>query len=221
MKNAAITIGECPLETRLALTPRDRIEAYRLRYAVYIAEQKKLYPDANNAECILTDDLDDVATTIIASRGEEVIGTMRNNWFDAPAVRSRYDSVTSLEFVSAFNPADISISSRLAVASTERSGEVRSALFNASYRYGILRNTKLNFIFCRPALTRLFRGYGWRLYGQPIHDSSAGLQDRLVLVMDDIEHLMKVNSPFVTLARDLGVRPKQRNHLRELLGLSE
>jgi predicted GNAT family N-acyltransferase len=200
-----------PLHARVATSPQERMAAYGLRYRVYISEQGKRYPEADHAQGVLVDELDRHGHTILVTRADLPCGTVRANSLDDPATRSRYASLFAIDRFGDFAPSEMVVCSRLATDPAHRNAEVRRALFESIYRCGIDWGTRLCFAAVAPHLRPLFFRYGFREYLSRHEDEHLGALHRLVLVNSDLERLNEARSPFLTLARSLGVRQEGRD----------
>ena len=67
------------------------------------------------------------------------------------------------------------------------------------------------------AVARMFERYGFREYASPAQDAENGPVLRLVLALDDLDHLERIGSPFHALARARDVAPAVRPWLDELI----
>jgi predicted GNAT family N-acyltransferase len=200
---------------RIAATEQDRLEAYRIRYAVYVAEQRKSYPSADHQREIFSDDLDSSATIVLVTDGSGSCGTVRANFLDSVGVRSAYQNEIDLSLFSLVPDPCISVCSRLAVLPEHRGRIVSSLLFSQIYRYGLSRNTQLCFEACVPSLLPIFRRYGFREYVPPFVDPIVGHLHRMVLVLDDLAYLERVRSPFLAIAKHVGLAHQCRPWLEK------
>ena len=188
-----------------------------MRYEVYIAEQGKPYPEANHERRLLSDELDSDGTTILVEADGQIVGTVRANWLDSPVTSSKYHPFFGIEGFSAISPARIAVCSRLAALLEHRYQSARGLLFDSIYLRGLDRDTQLCFVACAKILVRMFRGYGFREYATPVDDPVVGQLHRFVLVLDDLDYLAAIKSPFHALALERGVKPVERPWLRGLL----
>lgn len=200
----------------IASTPVDRENAFKVRYSVYIQEQAKAYSAADHERKQLTDDLDATAAIILVADTKGPCGTVRANWAHSPDVKATYAHQFELSRFEQIHPRSISICSRLAVLRRCRGSRVGRMLFAEIYKYGLQNDTILCFAACAPALKPLFARYGFREYLPPHHDLAAGLLHRMVLVLDDIDYLEKIHSPFVVIAKELAVVGYARLWLNEI-----
>jgi predicted GNAT family N-acyltransferase len=199
----------------IAGTEHERLEDYRIRYAVYIAEQHKSYASADHRQQIFSDDLDQSATIILVTSESGSCGTVRANFLDSAGVGLAYQDEIDLSLFSLIPDQCISVCSRLAVLPEHRGSIVSSLLFSELYRYGLRRNTQLCFEACVPSLLPIFRRYGFREYMPPFSDSIVGQLHRMVLVLDDLAHLERVRSPLLGIAQHFGVAHQSRPWLEK------
>jgi predicted GNAT family N-acyltransferase len=190
---------------RVAATEQDRLQAYRIRYTVYVVEQGKCYPSADHRQQIFSDDLDASATIIVVANENGPCGTVRANFLHSVGVRPSFERQIDLSLCSLIPDRNISICSRLAVLPEHRGRIVSSLLFSEIYRYGLSCNTQLCFEACAPSLLPIFRKYGFREYYPPYLDPIVGPLHRMVLVLDDLAHLERVRSPFLRIAKQFGI----------------
>lgn len=200
---------------RIAATEHDRLDAYRIRYAVYAAEQRKSYPSADHRQQIFSDDLDSSATILLAVSENGSCGTVRGNFLDSAGVRSAYESQIDLSLCSLIPNHNICVCSRLAVLPEHRGWVVSGLLFSEIYRHGLSRDTQLCFEVCAPSLLPIFRRYGFREYLPPFSDPIVGQLHRMVLVLDDLAYLERVRSPFLGIAKQFGLAHQCRPWLEK------
>ena len=210
---------DVPLTAKQAIAESDRVAAFQLRYSVYIAEQGKPYPEADHERQLLTDELDEQSHIIVVSGAEResgIAGTVRASWFDAATTYARFAETFEIPRFAAFPTAEISVCSRLAASMEHRHARVRELLFESIYHRGLDRNTRLCFATCAPILLRMFRKYGFREFSPPLSDATVGKLHRTLLVLDDIEHLTRVGSPFCAIAQQRGIGVKPRPWLSQI-----
>ena len=127
----------------IAYTEEERVVAYRLRYSVYIEEQKKQYPEADHQRRWLTDRLDVSSAIVIGKNSGEPCGTVRASFLDSEVVKRTYEEQLGLSRFARVEPKVIGICSRLAVLRSHRATPVSSVIFSELYRYGSERGTQL------------------------------------------------------------------------------
>ena len=198
---------------RVATSHADRFAAFRLRYEVYVAEQGKGYPEADHERRLLCDELDADGNIVVAEVIGEIVGTVRANAFSSPLARARYAQVFELQHFANFKADKMVVCSRLAASPAHRQALARGLLFESIFEHQVRLGTLLAFATCAPPLARVFRGYGFREYAAPISDPVVGILHRTLLVLDDLEYLMRIGSPFAHIAARCGVAPTRRTWL--------
>lgn len=194
----------------VARTKGDQEAAFRLRYEVYIAEQGKPYPEADHTQRMLSDELDETAEIIVAESSGHIVGTVRANWFDSASTRLRYLDMFQMVEDKPTRAERVAVCSRLAALPGHRHSRARELLFESIYEVGLARSTELCFATCTPALVRMFKQYGFREYATPIDDLIAGKLCRMLLVLDDLDHLASVRSPFTMIAQRYSLSQQYR-----------
>jgi predicted GNAT family N-acyltransferase len=205
------------LLARVAVTTEDQLVAYRLRYDVYIAEQGKPYPESDHHNKCLLDELDAESDVVVVESADRIIGTVRGTWLESPAAIARYAHVFEVARFSAFQLTEIGVCSRLAVSMDHRNAQTLKLLLSTLYARALDCETRLCFATCAPMFLRMFRRYGFREYAAPIRDPIVGTLHRICLVLDDVEHLTTLGSPFAPVARRHGITSVSRPWLDALL----
>jgi predicted GNAT family N-acyltransferase len=182
---------------------QERLEIFRLRYDVYVREMGKPYRRAAVADGILMDALDAPATLVaLFGPNRTIVGTVRCNYAADvlmldPPLASRLKVAAIREDVRSFT----TVCSRLVLAAEFRKRGTLGPLVESIYRWGQEHGIQLNLIHTIPPLLPLFFHLGFREYGQAFRDDDAGsIQQPLYLLLNDVEHLRSVESPFLTHA---------------------
>ena len=182
-------------------------EAYRLRYAVAVDELQKNTAEADHVRREIRDELDDSQSTVLCAICEgSVVGTIRVTWGSAelpPAFRQHF----SLTWFGKFPLATMSFSGRLAIHKDFRDGSVIGQLFDHAYALIRERSSRVNFCHCTPALVRLYEQLGYRRYAQAVVDPDHGFQIPMAMQTEDANHLERVRSPLLKIARRYQNRP--------------
>jgi predicted GNAT family N-acyltransferase len=200
------------LRARLACTEGDRVAAARLRYEVYIAEQQKPYPEADHVRRLLLDDLDHESDVLLVEDSEGfTVGTVRSSALTAEGTASRYSQVFQIERLRGAIPREeICVCSRLAVLPGYRFTKVKDMLFEEIYKTELTAGIRLCFATCARRLVRLFASYGFREFAETIEDNVTGTLHRMLLVLDDVEYLAQIGSPFLAVAIRHGIEREER-----------
>jgi GNAT superfamily N-acetyltransferase len=186
------------IEIRPAASPEELEAVYRFRYRIYVEEmhRKQLYADHERR--LIQDPLDPFSINLVAWKGSEVIGAIRNNAAeDGPL--GQYEAFYEMHAVGNDHPTRTSITTRLMLAPEHRRGPLAIRLANASYQIGLERNVRWNFIDCNDHLLNLFTGLGWIAHLPPAAHPEYGVVHRLRLDLFDSNHLAAVSSPFARL----------------------
>lgn len=180
----------------------DLEEVFQLRYKVYVEEMGKPY--ATRTDGLLRDPLDSLDPTQFVARDSDgrIIACMRVAWGDNPLVAASYKGIFNLDSFSDYSARAFAFVSRLIVAHEWRHNRwVGRKLTQAGYRTIRDRKCELVFVHSRENLVPLFRHLGFVCYGKPFYDRESGsMQVRMVLAVNDRQHLESVNSPFAELA---------------------
>ncbi|HQX25636.1 MAG TPA: GNAT family N-acyltransferase [Pseudomonadota bacterium] len=204
--------------TRLAIDAGDLEAVERLRYEVTVAEmgKKRVHADAHARR--LPDPLDAAADIIVvADAAGELVGTIRSCGFGSGQDWTAQDGWYTLREFAHLPRALLGMCTHLAVQRAHRRFVVRDLLFQALYAVQLERGIRLCFTTSPPTLARMFERYGFREYASPAQDAENGPVLRLVLALDDLDHLERIGSPFHALARARDVAPAVRPWLDELI----
>lgn len=186
---------------KIAQTEAIKQAIYKFRYQIYIEEMGKPYQQADHSKKILTDYLDDTATLLYAEQEGEIIGTVRINWGkDVETFKYFDDSNFGISIFKHFPPQTFSFNSRLMLSSKYRKSMLAKDLAEKSYFLGRNNQVQFNFISCNPLLTPFFFRLGFRNYKKSFLDQNSGEQIPMVLIVEDVEHLYTVKSPFLSEA---------------------
>ena len=88
-----------------------------------------------------------------------------------------------------------------------RNSPVLFHLLLAVFRHGLEQGVRFNFCDCAPGLVNLYERLGYRRYTENFVDPEFGLSIPLVLLVEDVEYLKSVHSPFWRTAADGGAGP--------------
>ncbi|MBL8272793.1 MAG: GNAT family N-acetyltransferase [Xanthomonadales bacterium] len=212
------TGGDMQFAVRLAMDAGDLEAAARLRYEVLVEEMGKSYPRADAQRRLLADPLDPHADVLLAEDATgTVVGTIRSYAFGTRQDWTVHDSEYALREFAHLPRAVLGTCTHLAVHRLHRRFLVRDLLFRALYSLQLERGVRLCFTSCPRILVRLFEHYGFREYAATVQDELLGPVQRLVLALDDLAHLRRVQSPFLEIAQSRDVEPAVRPWLEDLV----
>ncbi|MGB1111272.1 MAG: N-acyl amino acid synthase FeeM domain-containing protein, partial [Gammaproteobacteria bacterium] len=185
----------------MATEAAQRRAVFAFRYQVYVEQMGKQPAGADHENGLLTDSADDDASILYLSHGANPIATLRLNGGPFSDHLSRD---YGLERFSRFADASLSASSRLMIAAEWRGSSVLGTLLREAYRMARTNGSRFDFCYCTPALVSFYEQLGYRRYKSGFEVPGLGYRVPLVLVSGDLEHLQRVRSPFLKLARAFG-----------------
>lgn len=185
------------LKVMPAVTAEEKQRIYRFRYQVYVEEMRKQPKAANHRDKLLTDELDKTATLLYIAQGDEIIATLQRSFLDASSLPSQlYQRLDIAKFAAAFPKSALSVSTRLMVTPSYRNSTTAGAIVLAAYQDARERGVQFDFLHAAPWLIPFYTNLGYRRYTDHFLDPDVGLQIPQVLVLEDVEHLRNVRSPF-------------------------
>lgn len=142
---------------------------------------------------------DEAARHLYLTAGQEIVGCLRLYASDMVVPSEQMIAAYLLDAFMEFGPECLSFSDHMAIAKAWRGGRVSALMKAAAFKLARNSGALFDFTHCPPALVSLFEKLGYRSYGGEQLQTDAGLQIPLVLVMDDVEYLRQINSPFAAL----------------------
>ncbi|MDA1101448.1 MAG: cyclic nucleotide-binding domain-containing protein [Proteobacteria bacterium] len=106
-----------------------------------------------------------------------------------------------------FEPACLSFTDHMVIAQSWRDGKVPALMKAAAFKLARNGGALFDFTYCPPALVGRYEKIGYRCYSGQYLETDEGLQVPMILVMDDVEHLKAINSPFALLATSIQPDP--------------
>lgn len=185
----------------MATTAEEKSAIYRLRYQVYIEEMDggRRHDEADFRNRQLFDQWDERAYHFYVHRGNLVVACAR--------VMLRRDGPMECEeqldvekFAPAF-PDRVCLTSRLALHPRIRGSHVLKQLTCAIYQFLCEQNIQFSFLDCHTRLLPLYSRLGFRTYRPGFNHEKYTYVIPMVLVVDDVEYLEQVRSPFAAIGR--------------------
>lgn len=194
----------------IATTLREKREIYRFRYRVYVEEMGMRLASADSGDKLLYDDMDRWAVLIYAKAGGRIVGTQRVNigtLDEFPEDLAQFLQLPRFEkFYGEGGRGRYAYTSKLMVAPTYRNSAVLHLLTAKGYELYCDQGVHFNFGVCNFHLLRLYEQFGGRRIGGPFSAPGYdGVLAPFVILVDDVEHLRAVRSPFYRQARKRGV----------------
>lgn len=189
------------IEVREAVTAEERELVYRFRYKLYVEEMKRLQQYADHDKKEICEPLDRSGHVLAAyGDGDQLIGTVRLN-VGADEHFGIYTDLYQLRKFIPFFPRHVSITTKLMVVASYRRSRLACQLAVACYRRALESGVCFDFIDCNPPLVKFFKHLGYRQTGELIRHPEYGDVVPLVLALHDLEHLLRVGSPFVDICK--------------------
>ncbi|MBA2252941.1 MAG: GNAT family N-acetyltransferase, partial [Nitrospirales bacterium] len=198
---------------RRATTDREREAIYRLRYQVYIEEMNGAdrHHEADAHAQQLRDAWDDRAHHFYAMQQETVVACARVIMRrDGPLECEEH---FNLERFGSSYPEHIGMTSRLALHPEHRGSHLLKQLTCTIYQFLREEEIHFNFIDCHTRLLPLYSRLGFRAYRPGFNHAQYTYVVPLVLVVDDLEYLEQVKSPFIPIAKSYASSIEGRNLL--------
>lgn len=181
--------------------PEEFQQIAALRYRVYVEEMGKPYAEADHGARLLADPVDDCSLVLGAFVGTQIVGTVRST----PAVSYQqhatdFDHLGAPSWLDMVSEQELLVCSRLVIdRQTAGSGKLCLALMCAMYYHGRERGIRVCLCSTTPSLVRFFSRFGFRSFGAPFEDLHSGrTQQPLALLLEDMDHLRHVASPFLS-----------------------
>lgn len=188
-------------EIRLAETPEEREQVFKLRYNIYVEEMGKNPYYAEHKGKILKEPLDSHAQILAAYQNGQVIGTIRNNL----AISSNLEYYPHLykmyETAGDAHPHQTSITTKFMIKKEFRASTLFLELFRSWYKHLLNERIRFDFGECDPLLTIFYQKLGYQVIGE-INHPEYGYGNLLMFDVLDLEHLKKVNSPLKNICQN-------------------
>jgi len=188
-----MVINYMMLDIKIAETDAAKMEAYKLRYRVYIQEMQSPIA-ANHQQKILKDKYDQRATLFHVQVGAISIATGRVNLKKDGEVE--LEDIYDLERFKPFYPNCISTTSRFVIEQPYRSLSFAKNFANEMYRFGSKNDVMFDFINIDESHYSFYKRLGYRSYKENFIDPEWGESIPLVLALHDGKYLSKIRSPF-------------------------
>lgn len=170
-------------------------EIGRLRYALYIARDKKNYTHVDHERQCMLDPIDDVSLNFQATDGKRILAAARLT----RALDALNDSQMSL-LVRASGQRHLSnivINSRFVALPRTSARRAIIPMLQEVYRVGLTAGAKHCYLATRPQLRTIFEKFGFRFEGSVFDDPIAGHMHALHFDLYDIAYLNEINSPLL------------------------
>lgn len=185
------------IKLKLAETPDEWNDVFRFRYRVYVEEMRREQKYADHKARTVKEPLDDTGTVAVAHEDGELVGTVRLN-LARDGTLGHYVNLYEMRRFGSYFPKHSSITTKLMVAQSHRSGSLGLRLCKLLYLTGLKAGVYFDFIDCNLPLKPFFTRLGYRQIQPNINHPEYGQVHPMVLTLYDGKHLRSVNSPFVS-----------------------
>lgn len=180
---------------KLATTPEEKDRIFRFRYQVYI-EELKWQVNADHQTRMITDPMDDHGYLFYyESKDHGMIATARINLRRDGSLE--FEKEYLLEKFKPFYPNYISTTSKFMIRKEYRRTYLTVVLARDLYQFTIQNKVLFDFLNTHLPLDKFYLRLGYRYYRNMIPHPEFGEAIPMVLVLNDLEHLQKINSPIV------------------------
>lgn len=187
---------------QFARTEKDRIAIRNFRYRVFCEEMGRDAPDVNHAAQEISNPLDESAVLIMLKQDDELVATARLNRGSNKGTfpRDFSESFRLEKFLEGFGVKALSMSSGILILKDYAGTQAMALMLAAIYKLCRQQNSRFDFISCDPFMVKAYERLGYRRYTGNFVDASMGYQVPMVLLIEDLEHLQTVESPFARIA---------------------
>ncbi len=195
--------SETTINFRIAKDELTKQDIYKLRYNIYAEEMGKNLSTVDHKSKLIYDEKDKTAVHFYLEEGGEIVACLRTNFGKDGAFLSEEKKNYAFEKFGNYKEKNFCISSKLMIAPHLRNSGVVGQLLVRAYLYARERGAQFDFCNCATSLVQLYEFFGYRRYKKNITDEDVGLRVPLVCVLEDVQHLEFVNSPFFRVAKTL------------------
>lgn len=217
----ATVLNEQMVEIGIVSSVLERQDIYKLRYQVLVNEMGKNLNSADHNREIIVDDLDDTALLIYAKQENKLIASLRIN---IGPFEVDMNTNFALEKFSNFKPDELSYFSHMVVDSNWWGTTILGRLLVLGFQELKNKGVKFCFIKSTPFMVQFYENMGFRRYKENYNDPDFGYLIPMILVMEDVEHLRTVSSPFAGIAAKGQIFSQTpvwfKNNFPQLLGVT-
>ncbi|MDU4961680.1 MAG: GNAT family N-acyltransferase [Sporomusaceae bacterium] len=187
----------------IATNAADKKEIYAFRYQVYVEEMSKQLK--SHTQELLYDAMDDWSLLVCVKAGNEIVGTARVNI--GPIQKFPEELVEQLElkrfqkFYEGKEYQNFALSTKVVVAPEYRNSQVLYLVIAKAYELYCEYRVQFSFGGCNMYLLRLYEEVGLHRFSRNFIDPGYGLITPIVWLVDDVDHMRGLHSPFYRQAR--------------------
>lgn len=189
----------------IALSVEEKHRIFQFRYQVYVEEMSRQLKSVENGDHLLYDEMDDWGYLLYVTDGSELVGISRINIgrledFTPELV----DSLALTRFQKFYQDKEyqqFALITKLMVSPAYRNSQVLYLLMAKAYELSCSHKVQFTYGGCNSYLLPLYEQMGGRRFGGNFQDPGYGMLTPIVWLIDDVEHMRKVRSPFYRQAR--------------------
>ena len=189
------------LEIRLAKTPKEKEQVFKLRYQIYVEELGYTQHYANHEQKRIEEPLDKSGHIFVALKNCNLVGTARSNYARKSDLGYYVELYKKSEIAKDAHPLYTSICTKFMVIQNQRRKGIGLGLMQAHYSQMLIDRIKFDFIDCEPQMIPFFQKLGYQPIEMVDHpEYGSGLA--MMLDVFNFKHLEQVKSPFQQLYRN-------------------
>jgi hypothetical protein len=193
------------LTVGIATTVEEKKAIYAFRYRVYVEEMSRQLKPIGNDQELLYDEMDEWSFLVCVKAGTEIVGTARVNIGLIEQFPPDLVKELSLDrfqkFYEGKQDQKFALSTKVVVAPDYRNSQVLYFVIAKAYELYCEHRVQFSFGGCNMYLLRLYEEVGLRRFSRNFIDPGYGLITPIVWLVDDIEYMRKLHSPFYRHAR--------------------
>ncbi|MEG4453282.1 GNAT family N-acetyltransferase [Microcoleus sp. N9_A1] len=189
------------LEIRLAQTPEEKEQVFKLRYQIYVEEMGYAQHYANHKGQKIEEPLDNSGNIFVAFQKNKVVGTVRSNYARQSDLGYYLSLFKISDATQNTNLGYVSVCTKFMVDKNLRKKGIGFTLMQAHYNQMLIDRIKFDFIDCEPHMIPFFQKLGYQLIDM-INHPEYGSGMAMMLDVFNLKHLERVNSPFMRLHRN-------------------
>ena len=208
------------IEIKLVDNPQDLQQVFRLRYTVYVEELGARMEFADHERKEVREPWDETGDHLGAWINGELAGCLRINYggkSDLSEYQEFFDPILADKGTEG-SLEEISVGSKFAVHPRHRGATLAVRLMQAFYIQLQEKNSRLNYLTCRPNLAGMYRKLGFEPCAPSFFHHEAGWLMPMVLVVQDYETLRQIKSPFADICARYPINQAHARTLRARLG---
>ncbi|HWR06936.1 cyclic nucleotide-binding domain-containing protein [Sporomusa sp.] len=187
-----------------AYTEEEKQAIYHFRYQIHIKEMNRIIPSTDHFRKVIIDELDSWSQLAYAKLSDgRIIGTVRATFGKASDFPTELARTFQLNRFQNFNPnsKNICFGTKMMVDPLYRKTPVFFRLLARCYEFLREHNIQFNLSGCNPYLLPMYEQLGYQSFAAGFQDPGYGFVVPILLMPEDIEHLIAIRSPYLRIAK--------------------